>query len=137
MAGKSGLKIPDASKGKVRWTKLVGKVTQKLKVGKAAKTFQQTESNTWINPHSNYVSEADFITGMSLRAETYPCRATTARTRAVTDVNCRHCHITVEKMGHISGAWPKVKDNGIRRHNTIVNCVAEKCKSGLFALSPT
>lgn len=30
-------------------------------------------------------------------------------------------------MGHISGASPKVKDYRIRRHNAIVNCVAE-CK---------
>lgn len=45
---------------------------------------------------------------------------------AVTADNCRHCHVTVEKMGHISGASPKVKDYKIRRHNAIVNCVAEK-----------
>lgn len=128
MAEKAGLKIPDAPKGKVRWRKLVGKAVNKLKVGKAAKTFRHTVSNTWMNPHSSYFSEADYITGMSLRAETYPCKATLARTRAVNDINCRHCHQTVETMGHISGACPKVKDYRIRRHNTIVNCVAEKCK---------
>lgn len=128
MADKAGLKIPDAPKGKVRWRKLVSKATQKLKIGKAAKTFRYPVSNTWLNPHANYFNEADYITGVSLRADTYPCRATLARTKAVGDVSCRHCHQTVETMGHISGACPKVKDYRIRRHNVLVNCVAEKCK---------
>lgn len=34
-------------------------------------------------------------------------------------------------MGHISGASSKVKDYRIRRHNAIVNCVAEYKGEGL------
>lgn len=103
MAGKAGLKILDAPKGKVLWRRFVRNATKKHKVGKAAKTYRHVERKTWMNPHSNYFSEAEYITWMSLKAETYPCRASLARTRAVADVNCRHCHLTVETMGHISG----------------------------------
>lgn len=69
MADKAGLKIPDALKGKVQWGRLVGKATKKLKEGKAAKTSRHSESNTWINPHASYFSDADYIAGMNLRAE--------------------------------------------------------------------
>lgn len=61
MAGKAGLKILDAPKGKVLWRRLA---TKKLKVGKAAKTYRHVERKTWMNPHSNYFSEAEYITGM-------------------------------------------------------------------------
>lgn len=107
MAEKAGLKIPDATKGKVRWRKLVGKATQKLKIGKAAKTFRHSLSNTWMNLHGSYFNEADYITGVSLRADTYPCKATLARTKAVGDVSCRHCHQTVETMGTHLGCLPE------------------------------
>lgn len=86
MRKRAGLKIPDDPKGKVRWKKLVGKNKRKLKVGKAVKTFRHTEYITWKNPQTNYVSEADYITGINPRAETYLCRATMARTRAVADI---------------------------------------------------
>lgn len=102
MAGKAGLKILDAPKGKVRWRRLVRNATKKLEVGKATMTYRHVLRETWMNPHSNYFSEAEYITWMILKAETYLCRASLARTRAVADVNCRHCHLTVEKMGHIS-----------------------------------
>lgn len=59
MAEKTGLDIPDAPEGKVRWRRLVGKAAYKLKVGRAAKTSRHSESNTWMNPHTNNFSEAD------------------------------------------------------------------------------
>lgn len=123
------LTVPEDPKGRVRWRRLVSKATRKLKIGKAAKTFQFTEANTWLNPSASYFSESDYITGVALRNDTYPCKVTLARGRQGVDVRCRHCYLTAETVGHISGACPKVKDYRIRRHNAIVDCVSDKCKS--------
>lgn len=101
MAGKAGPKVLDAPKGKVQWRRLVRNVTKKLKVGKAAKAYWEKDLYEPALQLFQYFIE--YITGMSLKAETYPCRASLARTRAIADVNSRHCNLTVETMGHISG----------------------------------
>lgn len=56
-------------KGRCNGKGLLAKQRKKPKEGKAAKTFRHLESNTWMNPHASYFSEADYITGMNLRAE--------------------------------------------------------------------
>ena len=129
LAESAGLRVPENPDGKIRWRKLVEKSARDLGIGKSLRAFRFAESNAWINPHDQGFGEADFITGMSLRAETYPCKAVLARGRNATDILCRHCHQTAETVGHISGACWKVKDYRIKRHNAIVNSVAEKCKA--------
>ena len=50
----AGLTVPEFPEGRVRWRRLIGKVAQKIKIGKADKSFQFTESNTWLNPSVSY-----------------------------------------------------------------------------------
>ena len=45
IAALAELTVPEDPKGRVRWRRLVSKAARKLKIGKAAKSFQFTESN--------------------------------------------------------------------------------------------
>ena len=127
IADRAGLTVPETPKGRVRWRRLVSIAAQKLNIGQAAQSFQFTESNTWLNPSASYFSESDYIARVALRYDTYPRRVTLARGRQGVDVCCRHCHLTAETVGHISGACPRVKDYRIRRH-VIIDCVSAKCR---------
>ncbi|XP_062567749.1 uncharacterized protein LOC134229995 [Saccostrea cucullata] len=87
----AGLSVPEKPAGRVRWHRLVRKATEDLNIGKAAKSFRFSESNSWLITHAKYFcSEADYITDVSLRAETYSCIVTMARARASGDVNRSH-----------------------------------------------
>ena len=123
IADRAGLTVPETPKGRVRWRRLVSIAAQKLNIGQAAQSFQFTESNTWLNPSASYFSESDYIARVALRYDTYPRRVTLARGRQGVDVCCRHCHLTAETVGHISGACPRVKDYRIRRHSRL--CIRE------------
>jgi hypothetical protein len=127
-ARKAGLRIPPDPKGGVRWRHLVQQQAESLNIGRSVKSFYYRESNTWMNPDEKIFSEADFITGIALRSNTYPCKATLARGQPGRDVTCRHCHLTAETIGHISGHCFKVKNYRIKRHNIITDCLADKMK---------
>jgi hypothetical protein len=74
-------------------------------------------SNTWLDCNAQYHGEANFVKGIKLRTETYPCKATMALAGHKGDTVCQHCKMKVETIGHISGWCPKVKGYRIKKPN--------------------
>lgn len=131
-----GIKVPTKRKGKAKWNKLVEADWSKLTCSsKGREATRRSVCNSWLG--KKYFSEADFITGLQLRAETFPCRTTLARGRGQMNVLCRRCGLVPETIGHISGAChhESVKKYRIRRHNLIASALSDKCKSKGWAVS--
>lgn len=128
-AKSANLVVPSSSKGKTKWQHLPLQEWGRLSVaGQGVKDFQNKRSNSWATSNATYFGEADFITAMQLRSNTFPCRATMSRAGRPSDALCRRCHSTVETVGHISGHCLSVKNYRIKRHNVITQTVAEKTK---------
>ena len=93
--------------------------------GAGSETWREhPESNWWIR--NGPLSDNEFITACKLRTNTFPTRECLARTRTQGSVLCRRCGLTVETLGHISGACPAVKDARIKRHNSICKLIQDK-----------
>lgn len=128
-AVKSGIAAPKGAKEKANWRKVAIKDWSKLScAGKGRNYLSRREANSWLDPARDFLTEKEFITAAKLRTDTIPCRATLARAGRPSEALCRHCNLTIETVGHISGACPKVKGYRIKRHNIIVDTLANKCK---------
>ena len=106
-------------------------------MGQGVTTFRGRTSNAWNSWDGNVAkqtSEADYITALKLLTNTYPCRATLARGRAI-DPTSRRCGLTVETIGHISGSCPAVKVYRIKRHNVVTQAVAERAEQEKWCIA--
>ena len=130
-AASANLKVPSTETGKAKWHTQPIKEWENLSaMGQGVTSFKGKTSNAWNSWDGNVAkqtSEADYITALKLRTNTYPCRATLARGRDI-DPTCRRCGLTVETLGHISGSCTSVKDYRIKRHNVVTNAIAERAK---------
>ncbi len=129
LAAETGIKVPSRPLAKAKWRNLVQKEWRGLaRSGKGRKSLECKQANTWLDPESKLFSEADVITSLQLRTDTYPTRQGLAIIGRGTDVTCRHCGFIVETLGHISGHCPAVKRYRIKRHNAIVHTLADRAK---------
>ncbi|KAH3841045.1 hypothetical protein DPMN_114504 [Dreissena polymorpha] len=101
---KAGLKIPASGRdnAKVVWRPLLQSEWSKLATDKCHNSHIYPQSNTWFDYGKQYFNESDFITGIKLKTDKYPTRATLARSSPGYDATCRHCHTGPETIGHIS-----------------------------------
>jgi len=107
---------------KASWREFETKEWMKLRSqGKGVQLMTEfPTSNTWINGES-FMTEGEYISALQLRTNTFPTRECLNRGRAGRNVMCRRCGLSVETIGHISGACVEVKECRIARHNRIVH----------------
>ena len=130
-AASANLKVPSSETVKAKWhTQPITEWSNLSAMGQGVTSFKGKTSNAWNSWDGNVAKqtfEADYITTLKLRTNTYPCSAALARGRDI-DPTCRRCGLTVETLGHISRSCPSVKDYRIKRHNVLTNTVAERAK---------
>lgn len=136
VATQLGIRLPKNPKKSATWRDIEVRNWRKLRVaGRGQRVFCNQASNTWLRPTQNYFRESDFVTGLQVRADTYPTRAALARAGGSQDVMCRRCKAAPETIGHISGQCPATKGYRINRHNGIVESVADKLKTAGWTVS--
>lgn len=132
ISAQTGLPVPDKPKGphnawrKVQKKKWKAQPTQ----GKGVSCYQHRLGNKWLGAPS-FLTENDYIWAIKLRTNLVPTRETMGRgIIGRNQVECRHCHTTIETMGHISGYCQMVLDIRLIRHNRI-------CKALIKAATAT
>ncbi|MCG8078438.1 MAG: hypothetical protein JAY75_19635, partial [Candidatus Thiodiazotropha taylori] len=126
---RANIQVPTNAKRKARWQKKPLEEWKRLPFsGEGVSSFSGKKSNswnTWEGSDAKHYSEADYITALKLRSNTFPCRAVMAKAGGG-DPTCRQCHQTVETIGHISGHCPSVKKYRIKRHDIIANKIGRQ-----------
>ena len=106
-AASANLKVPSSETVKAKWhTQPITEWSNLSAMGQGVTSFKGKTSNAWNSWDGNVAkqtSEADYITTLKLRTNTYPCRAALARGRDMSKVHLKELSIR--------------KRHRIKRHN--------------------
>ena len=113
----------------------------------AKKKRKREEADTWMECHAQGMGVKDFrgdkignawlsnpellkstryISAIHMRTNTFGTRVAMARAYKGTDVTCRRCREQTETLGHVLGQCIYMKPARIRRHDDLVEFLADK-----------
>lgn len=94
-----------------------------------AKDFYNDKiGNRWL--YKDHLLQPAYLTdAIKLRTNTFGCRAALIRARTDTPIECQQCRTAPETLGHVLGECPNNKAKIIRRHDDIVEDLANELLS--------
>ncbi|KAG7196444.1 hypothetical protein KM043_000647 [Ampulex compressa] len=119
--------IQDITRAKARMKSEIQKEWEELKSqGQGVKDFRNDKvGNCWLY-QPTLLKSSRYIDALRLRSNTAGTKVALRRAHLVEDINCRHCRIQPETLGHVLGLCHFTKPLRIRRHDEIKNLIASK-----------